>query len=78
MAYTSIRVTTEVRDRLALIADQRGISLGKLLMEFAEKTLTPEELKARGQVVHEFFRDTFGIVTTDEGVAAAHKWLDEL
>ncbi|MEV6966834.1 MAG: hypothetical protein HOV77_24935 [Hamadaea sp.] len=78
MAYTSIRVTTEVRDRLALIADQRGISLGKLLMEFAEKTLTPEELKARGEAVREFFRETYGQVITDEGLAEANKWLDSL
>jgi predicted DNA-binding protein len=78
MAYTSIRVTTEVRDRLALIADQRGISLGKLLMEFAEKTLTPEELKARGEAVQQFLEDTYGQVISDEDVEAAREWLDSL
>jgi len=78
MAYTSIRVTTEVRDRLALIADQRGISLGKLLSELAEETLTPAELAARGRAVREFFRTTYGQIISDEDVAAANAWLDEV
>jgi len=78
MAYTSIRVTTEVRDRLALIADQRGISLGKLLSELAEQTLTPAELRAREEAVREFFRVTYGQDLTDKELAAADEWLDQL
>jgi len=78
MVYTSIRVTTEVRDRLALIADQRGISLGKLLGELAEQTLTPAELRAREEAVREFFRVTYGHDLTDKELADADEWLDQL
>ena len=34
-ATTTIRVPVEVRDRLALVAESRGVSVPKLLAEFA-------------------------------------------
>ncbi|MFF7796955.1 MULTISPECIES: hypothetical protein [Streptomyces] len=43
MSDAVIRVEAEVRDRLATLADARGMSIAGLLQEFAESTLTEEE-----------------------------------
>ncbi|MQA27482.1 MAG: hypothetical protein GEU94_18920 [Micromonosporaceae bacterium] len=75
MAYTSIRVATEVRDRLSVIAEQRGTSLGQLLAELAAATPTPGELTERGRACQEFLEREYGHVVTDDDIAAADEWL---
>ncbi|WP_018347506.1 hypothetical protein [Longispora albida] len=47
MSDTSLRVDSAVRDRLAEIADDQGLSVKKLLANFAENTLTRAERQAR-------------------------------
>ncbi len=57
MADTTIKVSKEVRDRLALIAADRGISIGALIREFAAATYTREELKARHEAATAYIRE---------------------
>lgn len=47
MANTTIKVNTEARDRLAVLAKERGCTIGELVNEFAQATPTREELQAR-------------------------------
>jgi hypothetical protein len=47
MADTTIKVNVSVRDRLAVLARQRGCTLGELVAELAAKTPTQDELDAR-------------------------------
>jgi len=47
MADTTIKVDSAVRDRLALLAMQRGSTIRSLIGELAEATPTREELDAR-------------------------------
>jgi hypothetical protein len=75
MAYTSIRVTTEVRDRLAVIADQRGTSLGDLLADLAKATATPAELAERGRACRELLEREYGHRVTDADVTSMNEWL---
>jgi hypothetical protein len=47
MADTTIKVDSAVRDRLAVLAAQRGSTIRDLVAELAEATPTREELAAR-------------------------------
>jgi hypothetical protein len=47
MADTTIKVNSNVRDRLAVLARQRGCTLGELVADLAAKTPTEEELNER-------------------------------
>jgi hypothetical protein len=47
MADTTIKVDSAVRDRLAILAAQRGSTIRDLVAEPAEATPTQEELAAR-------------------------------
>jgi hypothetical protein len=77
MSYTSIRVTTEARDRLAAVAEQRGTSLGQLISDLAAQALTPAELEERGRACRTFLEREYGHRVTDEDVALANEWLHQ-
>jgi hypothetical protein len=47
VADTTIKVDSVVRDRLAVLAAQRGSTIRELVAELAEVTPTQEELAAR-------------------------------
>ncbi len=59
MADTTIKVSKDVRDRLAKLAGERGISIGMLVAEFAAATYTREELKARHEQALAVIREHF-------------------
>jgi oligoendopeptidase F len=72
-----IRVPTEVRDRLAVIAESRGTSIRSLVQEFAESTLTDEERRERAERTRAYLGEHFGTDVTDEESAAMGRKLRE-
>ncbi len=72
-----IRVPAEVRDRLAVIAESRGISIRSLVQEFAESTLTDEERRERAERTRAYLAEHFGVEVTDEESTAMGRKLRE-
>jgi hypothetical protein len=70
MADAMIRVPSEVRDRLAVIAESRGTSIRSLVQEFAESTLTEDERRERAERTRAYLAEHFGVEVTDEESAA--------
>ncbi|WP_461034153.1 hypothetical protein [Streptomyces mayteni] len=69
MPDVTIHVPTHVRDRLALLAEARGVSISALLQEFAESTPTPqvrEDREDRAEKVHAYLVEHFGVHVTAE------------
>ncbi|MFE1954926.1 hypothetical protein ACFW9D_31165 [Streptomyces sp. NPDC059524] len=77
MSDAMIRVTSEVRDRLAVIAESRGTSIRSLVQEFAESTLTEEERRERAERTRSYLADHFGVEVSDEESAAMGARLHE-
>lgn len=57
MADTTIKVDTSVRDRLAVLAAQRGATIRDLVAELAQATPTSEELTARYAAATTYLRE---------------------
>ncbi|MFE7439307.1 hypothetical protein ACFU7X_02375 [Streptomyces chartreusis] len=70
MSDAMIRVPSEVRDRLAVIAESRGTSIRSLVQEFAEATLTDEERRERAERTRAYLAEHFGVEVSDEESAA--------
>ncbi len=70
MSDAMLRVPAEVRDRLAVIANARGVSIRTLVQEFAESALTDEERRTRAERSRAYMAEHFGIEVTDEESAA--------
>lgn len=66
MPDAMIRVPSEVRDRLAVIAESRGTSIRSLVQEFAESTLTDEERAERAERTRAYLAEHFGVEVSDE------------
>ncbi|WP_437045501.1 hypothetical protein [Streptomyces sp. enrichment culture] len=77
MSDAMIRVPAEVRDRLAVIAESRGMSIRSLVREFAESTLTEEERRERAERTRAYLAEHFGVEVTDEESAAMGRRLRE-
>ncbi|MFD5065532.1 hypothetical protein [Streptomyces sp. NPDC058394] len=65
MSLTSIQVDSAVRDRLRVLADAAGTSIGGLVGELAASTLTPEELQERTQAARQVLTEQFGASLDD-------------
>jgi hypothetical protein len=59
MADTTIKVDSAVRDRLAALATERGLTLRALVTAFAENTPTEQELHERRRAAAAHVRDHF-------------------
>ncbi len=57
MADTTIKVDISVRDRLAVLAAQRGATIRDLVAELAQATPTSEELTARHAAATTYLRE---------------------
>ncbi|WP_405015259.1 hypothetical protein [Kitasatospora sp. NBC_01539] len=68
---TSIKVSKETRERLQLLAGQRGTTMRDLVEQLAAQTLTEEELRARGEMARRYLRERMGIDVDDEAMAAS-------
>ncbi|TDC77460.1 hypothetical protein [Streptomyces hainanensis] len=77
MSDVMIRVPDHVRDRLALLAEARGVSIRSLVQEFAESTLTPKEREDRAERTHAYLAEHFGVhVTTEDSERMRRKIQD--
>ncbi|MEV8321301.1 hypothetical protein AB0Q95_44865 [Streptomyces sp. NPDC059900] len=70
MSDAMIRVPAEVRDRLAVLAESRGMSIRSLVQEFADSTLTEEERRERAERTRTYLAEHFGVEVSDEESAA--------
>ncbi|MGW0733688.1 hypothetical protein [Streptomyces sp. NPDC002851] len=77
MSDAMIRVPTEVRDRLAVLAESQGTSIRALVQEFAENTLTVEERRERAEQTRSYLAEHFGVEVTDEESAEMGRKLRE-
>ncbi|MFF3763017.1 hypothetical protein ACFYYR_02850 [Streptomyces sp. NPDC001922] len=75
MSDAMIRVPSEVRDRLAVIAESRGTSIRSLVQEFADSTLTDEERRERAERTRAYLAEHFGVDVSDEESAAMGRTL---
>jgi hypothetical protein len=56
MTTTTIQIEAAARDRLRILAAERGTTIGGLVSEFAYTQLTTDELKARGERVAAYIK----------------------
>ncbi|MFJ8390547.1 hypothetical protein ACIQ9Q_39860 [Streptomyces sp. NPDC094438] len=63
---TTIKIDSVARDRLAALAQARGMSMRALIEEFAAASLTPRQLQERAERTRAFLDAEFGHRLTDE------------
>jgi len=78
MADTSIKVDEATRDRLNLIARDRGTSVKDLVAEFANGTLTNAELRARFEATRDYVTGHLCPELTEDDVEAGRRLLGEI
>ncbi|MCX4591007.1 hypothetical protein OG585_21015 [Streptomyces sp. NBC_01340] len=64
--HTTIQVTKEVRDHLAQVAKDRGVTLGQLVEQLAAGQLTAEQRAERLLADREVVRGMIGVDIGDE------------
>ncbi|GHE33814.1 hypothetical protein [Streptomyces capitiformicae] len=75
---TSIKTTRDVRDRLRILASERGTTMNELLTELVTRELTEEEKDQRRQQALEEVRQTTGVTVSDDARARARSFLQHL
>jgi predicted DNA-binding protein len=75
---TSIKTTRDVRDRLRILASERGTTMNELLTELVTRELTEEEKELRAQQALEEVRQTTGVTVSDDARAQARSFLQGL
>ena len=78
MADTTIKVDSAVRDRLAVLAAQRGATIRELVRELAAQTPTREELAARHASATAYLREHLCPDLDGEDTEAAERFWREL
>lgn len=78
MADTTIKVDTAVRDRLAVLAAQRGATIRDLVAELATATPTREELDARHTAATAYLREQLCPDLDDNDAVAGERFWREL
>ncbi|MGH3870449.1 MAG: hypothetical protein ACRDSR_02875 [Pseudonocardiaceae bacterium] len=73
-----IKVDTAVRDRLAVLAAQRGSTIRDLVAELATSTPTREELDARHTAAIAYLRENLCPALNDHDAAAGEQFWREL
>ncbi|WP_255948994.1 hypothetical protein [Streptomyces odontomachi] len=77
MADTTVKVDPAVRDRLLVLARERGMTMRDLIAELAGATPTKEELQARYEATKAYCETHFGVTFTDEDHDRAEQvWKD--
>lgn len=77
MADTTVKVDPAVRDRLMVLARERGMTMRDLIAELAGATPTKEELQKRYEEAKAYCETHFGVTLTDEDHDRAEKvWQD--
>lgn len=78
MADTTIKVDSRVRDRLALLAAQRGGTIRDLVTELTEATPTSEELAERAEAATAYLREHVCPSLDDAALAAGRAFWGEI
>lgn len=77
MTDTTIKISTEVRDRLAQLAREQGTTIRDLVTELAGARLTRAELDARGAAARAYIKAHLCPGITDEDLDAGEQlWQD--
>lgn len=78
MADTTIKVDPAVRDRLMVLARERGITMRDLVAELAGATPTAEELQARYEATRAYVEEHFlkGPYTAEDAAAGEKLWAE--
>ncbi|MFC9915734.1 hypothetical protein [Streptomyces sp. NPDC127197] len=72
---TSIKTTKAVRDRLRVLAAERGVSMNEVLEELVNRELTMAEREERGRYAMEEIRRMTGVTVSEEARARARAFL---
>jgi class 3 adenylate cyclase len=75
---TTIKVDSQVRDRLAHLARERGVTIRDLVAALAASTPTNEELAARAETATAYVRDRINPRLSEADLAAGEKFWAEL
>ncbi|MDT5024759.1 MAG: hypothetical protein QOE61_1185 [Micromonosporaceae bacterium] len=75
---TTIKVDSQVRDRLAQLARERGTTIRDLVAELAEATPTQEEMDAGAEAATAYVRDRINPHLSDADLAAGEKFWAEI
>jgi len=78
VADTTIKVDSTVRDRLAVLAAQRGCTIRDLVTALAEATLTREELAARQAAVAAYVTEHLRPEFSTADITAGEQFWQEL
>ena len=78
MPDTTIKVSSAVRDRLAVLAAQRGATIRDLVTELAASTPTQEELVARHVAATAYLRALLCPELDDDDLAKGEQFWREL
>jgi hypothetical protein len=78
VADTTIKVDSAVRDRLAVLAAQRGSTIRDLVAELAEATPTVEELAARQAAAAAYVAEHLTPGFNADDVAAGERFWQQL
>jgi len=78
MSDTTIKVDSAVRDRLAVLAAQRGSAIRDLVAQLAADIPTKEEVTARHAAAAAYVREHLSPQLSDEDLAAGERFWHEL
>ncbi|MER5548006.1 hypothetical protein ACWDBD_05365 [Streptomyces sp. NPDC001118] len=67
---TTIQVSRQARDHLAQVAKERGLTLGQLVENLAERELTAAQIAERVAATREVLRERMGCTLSDEELDA--------
>jgi hypothetical protein len=68
---TSIKVSKAARERLSILAVERGTTMKELVEDLAQRTPTEAELAARAAAAQRYLSERMGIEVTEEALAAS-------
>jgi hypothetical protein len=74
MADTTVKISEEIRDRVRVLAEERGISTRAYLERLIAATPTGEERAERSARAIAYVRANFGVNLTDDDLREAEEW----
>jgi hypothetical protein len=75
---TSIVVDSEVKERLAVMARERGMTIREMLTDLVGLTPTPEQVAERAEAAEAYIREHLCPNLSDEDIAAGEWFWNEL
>jgi hypothetical protein len=75
---TTIKVDVRTRDRLNMLAAERGTTVKELVDDFADETLTRQELAARAKAAAAYIRKHLAHDLSQKDISAGARFWEEL